>query len=91
MPVYANAKVDTCEAKEDERDDLEDQTSEHEVVSQFHGGLFRGRGGDAPTASLERERDDIAGYEETCVPDWLDSRDSLSIRNDSKLLLACFW
>jgi hypothetical protein len=83
MPVYADRKVDTCDAKENERYNLEDQTSEHEVISQFHGAWFRGRGGDAPTCSLERKGDDIAVDEETCIPDWLDSGYSIAIDYDS--------
>lgn len=43
MSSDARCEVKASGSEEDERHDLEDQTSEHEMVSQLHGRLLRRR------------------------------------------------
>ena len=67
---------------------MEDQTGEHEVVTELHGGLFRCRGCDAAACTLKGEGYYVAVYEEAGVPDGFDTGDSFTIDDDSGSLLV---
>ena len=60
-------KVRSSDSKESERDDLEDESSHHDVPPKIASTLVICCTGDATTKSLKNEADDVAGDEEECI------------------------
>ena len=51
------------------------------MVPQFHGSLLCCSARDATAGALQGERDDVAGYEEACIPYRFDAGYGIAIDN----------
>lgn len=82
VSAEAEGKVDAEQHEKCEGDDLEDETSNHDIDSDLSCVVVVGGGSKAATAALEDEREEVAADEDEGIGPGLDSRGAFSIHDD---------
>lgn len=83
VSAQAEGKVDAEKHEECEGDDLEDETSNHDIDSDLLCVVVVSGSSEAATGALEDEREEVAADEDEGIGPGLDSRGAFSIHDDN--------